>query len=71
LGVVDRAGADDYEKPAVLVTALNDFDCLIAALQDGVSRLLRLRNLALEEIWGCKRVVTADAPILRVGSIAD
>ena len=50
---------------------MNNFDGLIAALEDGFSRLLRLRNLTLEEIWGCEGVVATNAPILRVGSITD
>ena len=37
LGVVDRAGTDDDKKPAVLVAALDDFDGLIAALENGFS----------------------------------
>jgi hypothetical protein len=68
---VDRARANDYEKSAILVTALNDLDCLIAALQNGLSRLLRLRDFALEKVWGCEGVVATNAPILRVGSISN
>ena len=37
LGVVDRAGTNDNKKSAVLVTTLDDFDGLIAALENGFS----------------------------------
>lgn len=70
-GVVYRAGTNDYEKSAVLVTALNDLNRLVSALEDGFSRLLRLRDLTLEEVWGCERIVATDAPILRVGGISN
>lgn len=60
---MDGARADDYEKPAVLVAALDNLNRLIAALQNGFSRLGRLGDLALKKIWRRERVVAADAPI--------
>lgn len=61
---MNRAGTNDYEQSAVLVAALDDLDCLVAALEDGFSRLRCLGDLALQKVGRCEGVVAANAPIL-------
>lgn len=60
LGVVDRARANDDQKSALLVGAI-DYGCsLLTALDNGLLRLGSLGNLVLEQVGRSQRVVTAN-----------
>lgn len=53
------------------VFALDDGDSLVAALENRLSRLLCLGDLALEQIGRCEGIVSTNAPILRVFGVAN
>lgn len=59
-GVVDRAGPDDNEESVFGVGAGHNGHGFVAALEDSVLRLGRLRNLMLEEVGRSQGVVAAD-----------
>lgn len=60
-GVVDRAGADDYQETLLVrVSAVHDGAGVGAALQDRLARLLGQCDLMLEEVWWGQRVVSPD-----------
>lgn len=57
---MDGAGTDDDEKTAILISALHDFDGLIAPVEDGLFRFGGLWDFVLEEIGWCEGIVAAD-----------
>jgi hypothetical protein len=61
--VVDRARPDHNHKPPLLVHAMYDLDGLFARVDHGLSRLVCLADLMLEEVWWGQRSHAADAPI--------
>lgn len=71
LGVVNRARANDDEQPALGVFALDNGDSFIAGLDDSLSRLCRLWDLALQKVGRGEGIVASNAPVLRVVRVAD
>lgn len=69
-GVMDRAGPNNNEQSLVGISALDDLDSFIAALEDGLFRLGGLSYLMLQQVRRSERIVTSNPPVFGVLFVA-